>query len=50
MPRWPGDPDSFARLAESPARYEFAPPRVGVRLLAIFDRADFRRAVESARP
>lgn len=44
MPRWPGDDDLFARLAEAPARFEVAPPRVGVRLLAIFDRDDFRRA------
>jgi hypothetical protein len=49
VPRRPGDPDLFARLAESPARYELAPLRVGVRLLAIFDQDDFRRAVESTR-
>jgi hypothetical protein len=50
MPRRPGDSDFFARLAESPARYELAPRRVGVRLLAIFDQDDFRRVAESARP
>ena len=50
MPRWPGDVELFSRIAASPARYEFAPPRVGVRLLAIFDRADFRRVFESMRP
>ncbi len=41
-PRRPGDNDLFARLAESPAVYELAPARVGVRLLAIFDQAQFR--------
>jgi hypothetical protein len=48
LPRRPGDPTFFARLAESPALYSLAPPRVsGVRLLAIFDQADFRRALEA---
>lgn len=51
-PRRPGDNDLFARLAESPALYELAPPRVGVRLLAIFDQDQFRNVVASqaARP
>ena len=49
MPRGPGEPQLFARLAESPARFELAPPRVGVRLLAIFDQDDFRRAIALAR-
>lgn len=44
MPRGRPGPAPFSRLAEGRALYELAPPRVGVRLLAIFDRADFRRA------
>jgi hypothetical protein len=46
MPRMLGDDRFFARLAEAPALFEFAPPRVGIRLLAIFDTADFRRTRE----
>ena len=37
--------DLVARL---PATFELAPPRVGVRLLAIFDRLDFQRALREA--
>lgn len=48
-PRQPGDPDLFARLADSPALFELAPARVGVRLLAIFDQAQFQAVVESGR-
>ena len=47
LPRWGGEPGPFARLAESPALYELKPPQVGVRLLAIFDRDDFRRVVQN---
>lgn len=49
QPRQPGDPDLFARLADSPALFEVAPARVGVRLLAIFDQDQFRSAVEAGR-
>jgi hypothetical protein len=48
MPRSKGDDSFFARLAEAPALFDFAPRRVGVRLLAIFDTADFRRSLEQA--
>lgn len=41
-PRRPGENDFFARLANSPALFELAPARVGVRLLAIFDQSQFR--------
>ncbi len=46
LPRNRAASDLFARLAVAPALYELAPARVdGVRLLAIFDRENFR-AVE----
>ena len=41
------EPNLFARLAESPARFDLTPARIGVRLLAIFDRNDFLRAVQT---
>ena len=44
MPRQPGGPRIMARLAESPALFELAPARVGVRLLAIFDQRQLRAA------
>ena len=44
MPRSGKSPNVFARLADAPARYELVPPRVGVRLLAIFDRDDYAHA------
>jgi Dolichyl-phosphate-mannose-protein mannosyltransferase len=49
MPRTPDParPDLFVRLADSPARFELAPPRVGVRLLAIFDQQDFLQTAQS---
>lgn len=50
QPRQPGDPDLFARLADSPALFKLSPARVGVRLLAIFDQDQFRSAVESGQP
>ena len=50
MPKWSGEPTRFARLARSPARFELTPPRIGVRLLAIFDQEDYRRATEAAAP
>ena len=51
LPRHRGDSDVFARLAEAPSLYSLAPPRVdGVRLLAIFDRDDFRAVVGGDRP
>ncbi|MDR3638227.1 MAG: glycosyltransferase family 39 protein [Isosphaeraceae bacterium] len=46
LPRRPGDSLLFARLAEAPALYELAPARVGVRLLAIFNQAQFRAVAE----
>lgn len=50
QPRQPGDLDLFARLADSPALFQLAPARVGVRLLAIFDQDQFRSAVEAGQP
>ena len=49
LPREPGTSDLFARLADAPAVFELAPERIGVRLLAIFDRDDFRRFVDDFR-
>ncbi len=43
MPLPGARPSLFARLADAPARFELVPPRVGVRLLAIFDQADLER-------
>ena len=43
-PLRPGAPAPFARLADAPALYELAPRRVGVRLLAIFNRAQVAQA------
>ena len=53
LPRAGSHSSLFARLADASARFEWKPPRVGVRLLAIFDQADFERvarefAAESA--
>ncbi len=38
-----GDRSPFIQLADSPALYELAPSRVGVRLLAIFDQDQVRK-------
>lgn len=47
-PRKPGENDPFVRLAEAPALFEQAPERVdGVRLLAIFDSAQFRAVMNA---
>ncbi len=50
MPKGLAEPGLFARLAGLPARFELAPPRIGVRLLAIFDQDDFLRATEGGAP
>ena len=47
LPRSGTEPSLFARLADAPARFELKPPSVGVRLLAIFDQADFARAARA---
>jgi hypothetical protein len=47
MPKEPGRSNLSARLAEAPALYEWAPDRVGVRLLAVFDRATFRAVLDN---
>jgi hypothetical protein len=41
----PSDPSFYVRLADSPALYELAPARVGIRLLAIFDEHQFLAAL-----
>lgn len=48
-PRQPGESTLFDRLADAPALFELAPARVGVRLLAIFDQAQFRSAVDGSK-
>jgi hypothetical protein len=45
-----GESKRFLRLAEGPARFELVPPRIGVRLLAIFDQVQYQRATEAANP
>lgn len=45
MPREGEPPGLLARLAEAPARFSLEPRSVGVRLLAIYDRDDFARAL-----
>ena len=47
LPRSGTKPGLFAHLADAPARFELAPPRVGVRLLAIFDQTDFQRVARA---
>jgi hypothetical protein len=48
-PARPGDPETFARLAKSPAFYELVPKQVRVRLLAIFTGEQFRAAVQAGK-
>jgi 4-amino-4-deoxy-L-arabinose transferase-like glycosyltransferase len=50
IPKGPGDPKRYVRLANGPALFELAPPRIGVRLLAIFDQVQYRRSAEGVRP